>query len=163
MSLRSSEIAFAALSGKRQETPLIRSKAGGRPAAVSSTDPHTGVLSKLNLDCRHSRYGDTIASRRHQHLSEAVRRGPKIPAPTHRGDKPVLSVPVRWRPLFLVLDDELPKVLQPVEGEGYRRLIVRVQDGEGTVFRLDLKRELVQPFGEAANSAGWEHGVLALD
>src|SRR4249920_2419980 len=33
------------------------------------------------LDRQHRRHGDAITSRRHQHLSEAIRRGPKIPPP----------------------------------------------------------------------------------
>jgi hypothetical protein len=40
-----------------------------------------GVAREVDLDRRHRRYGETIASRRHQHLSKAIRRGPKIPAP----------------------------------------------------------------------------------
>src|SRR4051794_41975514 len=40
-----------------------------------------GVAHEIDLDRRHRRYGETIASRRHQHPSKAIRRGPKIPAP----------------------------------------------------------------------------------
>src|SRR6266851_4854376 len=47
-----------------------------------SRDPHTGVTSEFDLDRRRRRYGNAITSRRHQHLSEAIRRGPRIPPPT---------------------------------------------------------------------------------
>ena len=48
-----------------------------------SRDPDTGVARKFDLDRRYRRRcGEATASRRHKHLSKAIRRRSQIPAPT---------------------------------------------------------------------------------